>query len=63
MNKTTKEAIEFLISTLELTRYRLAAELGASPSSVQQWLKETRMSKAYADLVFKLYGITITDAV
>lgn len=61
MFKSTKEAIEFIIDTYGTTKYKLAKELGASPPSVNQWLKKTRMSKPYADLIFELYDITITD--
>lgn len=61
MFKTTKEAIEFILEKYCLTKYRLAKELNATPSSINQWLKYTRMSKPYADLIFKLYDITITD--
>ena len=63
MNKTTKEAIQFIIDTYGLTKYRIAMQLGASAVSVSQWLNNTRMSKPYARVILKLYKITITDAV
>lgn len=61
MFKSTKEAIEFILYTYNMSKYKLAKDLNAFPSSINQWLKGTRMSKPYADLIFELYDITITD--
>jgi len=63
MHKTTKEAIQFIIDTKGFTKYRIAMQLGASAVSVSQWLNNTRMSTPYARIIYKLYNITITDAV
>lgn len=59
---TTREALEAVLAR-GVTKYRIAKDLGASPVSVHQWLRTTRMSKPYAARMEKLYGITITDAV
>lgn len=61
MFKTTKEAIEFILKTYGITKYRLAANLGAAPASINQWLNKTRMTRHYADLIMDEYEIYITD--
>jgi len=59
----TKEAVAYILKEHQLTKYRLAQLLGAQPPSVDQWLRNTRMSKAYADIIKILFHIEITDAV
>lgn len=59
----TKTAVAHVLKHNGLTKYALAMELGCAPVSVDQWLKRTRMSKAYANKFFKLYKVVITDAV
>lgn len=59
----TKQAINFILKHEGLTKYALAQRLGCAPVSIDQWLKRTRMSKAYAKLVLKHFGIIVTDAV
>jgi hypothetical protein len=59
----TKEAVEHILKTHNITRYKLATELGAHPPTVYQWVKRTRMSEAYAEKFKERFGITITDAV
>ena len=55
----TKEAVTFVLEDRKITKYRLAMSLGANPTSVYQWLRNTTMSKAYADVFFRVYGIEI----
>lgn len=59
----TKDAVQQVLEDLKITKYRLAQNLGAHPTSVHQWLGRTRMSKSYADKFKELYGISIKDAV
>ena len=58
----TKVAVAHVIKHKKITKYRLSQDMGASPTSVDQWLKRTRMSKEYAKKFFELYKIQITDA-
>lgn len=60
---TTKEAVTAAMYQGELTRYGLAQVVGATPPSVHQWLRNTRMSKAYAKKFLDLFNIKVTDAV
>lgn len=55
----TKEAVAFVLEDRKITKYRLAMSLGAHPTSVYQWLRNTRMSEAYAEVFYKEYGIEI----
>lgn len=58
---TTKEAVAFVLTFHELTKYRLAMTLGAQPPSVGQWLRSTKMSKAYAAEFEKQFKIKVED--
>ena len=59
----TKEAVKHILDEHQLTKYRFAQLIGAQPPSVDQWLRNTRMSKAYADIIKTHFHIEITDAV
>lgn len=59
----TKAAVNFVLKRHNLTKYALAKQLGAAPPSVDQWLRRTRMSKAYALKFYSLFKVQITDAV
>ena len=59
----TKVAVAHVIKHKNLTKYAVAQILGAQPPSVDQWLRRTRMSKAYAAIFLKEFKIQITDAV
>lgn len=59
----TKQAVAHVLKHKNLTKYALAKVLGAQPPSVDQWLRRTRMSKAYAEVFLKEFKIIITDAV
>jgi predicted transcriptional regulator len=59
----TKVAVAFVLKRHQLTKYALAKAMGASPPSVDQWLKKTRMSKANAEVFYKLYKVQIVDAI
>jgi DNA-binding transcriptional regulator YdaS (Cro superfamily) len=60
---TTKEAVTHVLKSTGITKYKLAQKLGAHPPSVDQWLRRTRMSKAYADKFNELFNVQVTDAV
>lgn len=59
----TKEAVEHVLKVYGITKYRLAQTMNASPTSINQWLGRTRMSKANADIFLELFNIEVTDAV
>lgn len=59
----TKQAVSFVLKQHSLTKYALAKRLGAQPPSVDQWLRRTRMSKAYADKFYSEFKVMVTDAV
>lgn len=59
----TKQAVAFVLKHRNITKYRLAQEVGCTSTSVGQWLRRTRMSKAYATKFYELYKVTVTDAV
>lgn len=60
----TTEAVEYVLSLTDLTKYRMAKELGlASATSINQWLRGTRMSEEFADKFEALYGVKVNDAV
>ncbi len=59
----TKEAVAYILVEHNLTAYRFAQLIGALPQSVSQWQRNTRMSKAYADIVKTHFHIDVTDAV
>ena len=58
----TKVAVAHVLKHKNLTKYALAQQLGAQPPSIDQWLKRTRMSKAYAIKFYELFKIPVTDA-
>ena len=59
----TKVAVAFVLKRHKLSKYALAQQMGAAPPSIDQWLKKTRMSKAYAEKFYELYKVQIVDAV
>ena len=60
----TTEAVTYVLSVTELTKYRMAKELGlVSATSINQWLRGTKMSEAFAVKFEELYGVKIDDAV
>lgn len=60
----TTAAVEYVLSLTGLTKYRMAKELGlASATSINQWLRGTRMSEEFADKFEELYGVKVNDAV
>ena len=59
----TKQAVSHVLKHESLTKYALAQSLGCAPISIDQWLKRTRMSKAYATRFYQLYKIQVVDAV
>lgn len=64
MSKSTIEAVEYVLGLTDLTKYRMAKELGlASATSINQWLRGTKMSEASAKKFEELYGVEVNDAV
>lgn len=61
----TTEAVEYVLDLCEdLTKYRMAKDLEmASATSVNQWLRGTKMSEETAAKFESLYGVKIDDAV
>ena len=60
----TTEAVTYVLSVTELTKYRMAKELGlVSATSINQWLRGTKMSEVFAVKFEELYGVKIDDAV
>ena len=57
----TKTAVRYILDSQNLTKYGLAMSLGAAPPSVDQWLRGTKMSKSYKDIVMELYKVEIVD--
>lgn len=59
----TAEAVREVLQSFELSKYALAKSLDmASATSVNQWLRGTRMHEDTASRFTELYGITIDDA-
>lgn len=59
----TKDAVITVMKEHSFTAYRLAKELDmASSVSVGNWLKNTRMSAAAAELMKAKFNIEVTDA-
>lgn len=61
MKLNTSVAVSLVLDTKELTKYGLGKSLGMSATSVEQWLKGTRMSRKTADKFNELYDIEIND--
>jgi len=59
----TKQAVKFVLQHEGFTKYALAQKLGCAPVSIDQWLKRTRMSKAYAAKFYQTFKIMVTDSV
>lgn len=59
----TAEAVEEVLRTTRLSKYALAKSLGVvSSTSINQWLRGTRMSDTVAERFEHLYGIKINDS-
>lgn len=59
----TQDAVQAVLDREELSKYRLAKDLGVvSSTSVNQWLHGTRMSQDVAKRFESLYNIKISDA-
>lgn len=59
----TSEAVLEVLQTRNLSKYRLAKDLGVvSSTSINQWLAGTRMSDTVAKKFKELYGIEICDS-
>ena len=62
LNMKTRQAIKFILKKNGLTKYALAQEIGCNPTSINQWERRTRMSKAYANIVYRKFKVVVTDA-
>ena len=59
----TQEAVERILDEENITKYRMAKDLGiASSISVKGWLRGTRMSTRVAAKFNEVYNIKISDA-
>lgn len=58
----TADAVAAVLGERMFSKYRLAQSLGATATSINQWLTGTRMSKAYADKFKEQYSIEVSDA-
>ena len=59
----TKDAVELVLDREGFSKYKLAKDLEvASSTSVNQWLRGTRMSVDVAVRFEELYNIKISDA-
>lgn len=60
----TQRAVEVALAYKGISKYQMAKDLGlASSTSINQWLRGTKMSTKFADKFKKLYGITVDDAI
>jgi predicted transcriptional regulator len=58
----TADAVREVLRRENLSKYRLAKELRlATSSSINQYLRGTRMSESTAQRFFELYGIAVHD--
>lgn len=59
----TSDAVKVVLAREGLSKYKLAQELGVvSSTSVNQWLRGTRMSASVAKRFKELYQIKISDS-
>lgn len=58
----TADAVATVLSERMFTKYRLAQSMGATATSINQWLAGTRMSGAYAAKFKEQFSIEVTDA-
>jgi hypothetical protein len=60
----TAEAVGYVLDVTGLTKYRMAKELGlVSATSINQWLRGTKMSEAFVSKFEELYGVQVDDSV
>lgn len=58
---TTAEAVQYVLDTKHITKYRLAMEMISSPSSVDQWLSGTKMGAINRDVFKQTFNVEIQD--
>lgn len=58
---TTADAVIKVLRERNISKYRMAMDMGAAPPSVYQWSKGTKMSPYYANKFTELYGVEIQD--
>lgn len=59
----TNQAIEYLLRTYGWSKYKLAQIIGCAPASIDQWLRGTKMSAPYREIVKSKFGIEIHDSI
>ena len=57
---TAQEAVAHVLATHKITKYRLAMNLGVTPSMINRYLDGHNMSKVVAEKLLRHYGIEVT---
>ena len=57
----TKQAVEYVMKTQNLTAYSVATAVGAPAVSGYQWLKTTKMSQHYRDKFFEVFKVRVVE--
>ena len=58
---TTAEAVQYVLDTKNITKYRLAMHMLSSPSSVDQWLSGTKMGTVNREAFKQTFNVEIQD--
>ncbi len=61
MQMTTAEAVQYVLDTKHITKYRLAMRMLSSPSSVDQWLSGTKMGATNRKAFKQTFNVEIQD--
>ena len=61
MKLTMREAIIHLVNDRELSKYRIAKELGVQPIMINKYLDGSRPRQGAADRMEDTYGIEVTN--
>ena len=57
----TKEAILFVLEDENISKYKMAQELGCAPILVNYWLNGTKMGVQYRELFELVYKVKIDE--
>lgn len=57
----TAEAVQFILDDENISKYRMAHDLGCAPVLVNYWLNGTKMGKQYRELFETVYKVVIND--
>jgi hypothetical protein len=58
---STSEAVYYVMKKHNLTKYAIAVQVGAAPTSAYQWARNTRMSEYFAAEFERVFNVYITD--